>query len=116
MSADGNIVAIGSPDNDGTAFNAGHVRIYSWSGSAWVQKGLDIDGEAYRDKSGSSVSLSSDGSKVAIGATSNDGAGTDAGHTRIYEFVINSCTSGSIIYNTATGKFNFCEDGLWVEK
>ena len=26
------------------------------------------------------------------------------------------CISGSIIYNTETGKFNFCEDGIWVEK
>lgn len=26
------------------------------------------------------------------------------------------CISGSIIYNTVTGKFNFCEDGVWVEK
>lgn len=26
------------------------------------------------------------------------------------------CINGSIIYNTATGKFNFCEDGIWVEK
>jgi len=26
------------------------------------------------------------------------------------------CVNGSIIYNTATGKFNFCEDGIWVEK
>jgi len=24
--------------------------------------------------------------------------------------------NGAIIYNTVTGKFNFCEDGLWVEK
>ena len=26
------------------------------------------------------------------------------------------CTNGSIIYNTETGKFNFCENGIWVEK
>ncbi len=26
------------------------------------------------------------------------------------------CENGSIIYNTETGKFNFCEDGVWVEK
>lgn len=25
-------------------------------------------------------------------------------------------TNGAIIYNTETGKFNFCEDGVWVEK
>lgn len=26
------------------------------------------------------------------------------------------CINGAIIYNTTTGKFNFCEDGAWVEK
>lgn len=26
------------------------------------------------------------------------------------------CINGSIIYNTETGKFNFCENGVWVEK
>lgn len=29
---------------------------------------------------------------------------------------IESCINGSVIYNTETGKFNFCEDGIWVEK
>ena len=39
------------------------------------QLGLDIDGEAAGDSSGRSVSLSSDGSRVAIGANYNDGNG-----------------------------------------
>ena len=26
------------------------------------------------------------------------------------------CVNGSIIYNTEAGKFDFCEDGVWVEK
>jgi uncharacterized delta-60 repeat protein len=86
LSSDGSIVAIGAPYNDGTGSNAGHVRIYEWSGSAWVQKGSDIDGEAAGDESGYSVSLSSDGSIVAIGATKNDGTGSNAGHVRIYEW------------------------------
>ena len=30
--------------------------------------------------------------------------------------LIGKCTNGSIIYNTETNKFNFCEDGVWVEK
>ena len=34
----------------------------------WTQQGSDIDGEAASDQSGYSVSLSSDGSTVAIGA------------------------------------------------
>ncbi len=29
---------------------------------------------------------------------------------------LNPCISGSIIYNTESGKFNFCEGGIWVEK
>ena len=35
--------------------------------SNWIQDGNDIDGEAERDQSGTSVSLSSDGMIVAIG-------------------------------------------------
>jgi len=86
LSSDGNTLAIGAVNNDGTGSNAGHVRIYEWSGSAWVQKGADIDGEAAGDLSGSSVSLSSDGNTLAIGAANNDGTGSQAGHVRIYEW------------------------------
>ena len=46
---------------------AGHVRVYSYYNS-WSQVGADIDGEAAGDQSGYSVSLSSDGTIVAIGA------------------------------------------------
>ena len=52
----------------------------------WVQRGGDIDGESVDDWSGNSISLSSDGSVVAIGAILNDGYGGDeSGHVRIYE-------------------------------
>lgn len=52
----------------------------------WLQMGQDIDGEAARDQSGISVSLSSDGKTVAIGAHYNDGVnGEDSGHVRVYK-------------------------------
>jgi hypothetical protein len=83
---DANTVAIGAVYNDGSAINAGHVRIYSWSGSAWTQKGDDIDGEAaVSDQSGFSVSMP-DANTVAIGAIRNDGTAADAGHVRIYSW------------------------------
>jgi len=82
---DANTLAIGAFLNDGKATNAGHVRIYSWSGSAWMQKGADIDGEAADDRSGSSVSMP-DANTVAIGAEFNDGKATYAGHVRIYSW------------------------------
>jgi hypothetical protein len=86
LSSDGNCVAIGAPANDGSGASAGHVRIYQWNGTTWVQQGADIDGEAAGDQSGRSVSLSSDGARVAIGAYLNDGSGGDAGHVRIYQW------------------------------
>jgi hypothetical protein len=82
---DSNTVAIGAPYNDGNGIFAGHVRIYSWNGSAWIQKGVDIDGEAADDRSGWSVSMP-DSNTVAIGAIFNNGNGGNAGHVRIYRW------------------------------
>jgi hypothetical protein len=77
LSSDGTTVAIGARYNDGNGSGSGHVRIYAWNSatSAWEQQGADIDGEAANDWSGNSVSLSSDGTTVAIGAHGNDGNG-----------------------------------------
>ena len=86
LSSDGTRVAIGAPYNDGNGNSSGHVRIYELSGGTWSQLGSDIDGEAAADQSGYSVSLSSDGTRVAIGTYGNDGTGSFAGHVRIYEF------------------------------
>ena len=89
LSSDGNTVAVGSIYTEppgGDATNTGKTRIYAWDGSAWVQRGSDIFGEAASDLSGNSVSLSDDGKTVAIGAWQNDGNGSQAGHTRIYKW------------------------------
>jgi uncharacterized protein (DUF736 family) len=86
ISSNGSIVAIGAPANSQNGFNAGHVRIYQNQGGAWTQLGQDIDGEAAYDEFGSAVSISSDGSIVAIGAFGNDGNGSYAGHVRVYEY------------------------------
>ena len=107
MSSDGNTIVIGALFNDATGASAGHVRIYEWSASAWNQKGVDIDGEAYDDKSGSSVSMSSDGNTIANGAPFNDGAtAINAGHVRIYNFCI---TTQIIDYQTA------CDTYQWID-
>ena len=99
LSGDGNTVAIGAYGNDGNGSAAGHARIYSWIGSSWIQLGQDIDGEAGGDQSGYSVSLSSDGETIAVGAPFNDGNGSDAGHTRIYNY-------NGIYWNQVGGDIN----------
>ena len=77
---DANTLAIGADGNDG---GAGHVRVYTWSGTAWVQKGVDINGEGTTNWSGRSVSMP-DANTLAIGAPYNDGGGILAGHVRVY--------------------------------
>jgi hypothetical protein len=86
LSADGTIIAIGAPYNDGNGSNSGHVRVYKWNGTIWTKLGSDIDGEAANDYSGTSVSLSADGTIVAIGAPGNDGNGSNSGHVRVYKY------------------------------
>jgi len=99
LSSDGSRVAIGAPHNNGTGIDAGHVRIYEYSGGSWTQFGSDIDGEAAGDELGRSVSLSSDGSRVAIEAYHNDGTGTGAGHVRIFGLPLSSINQISPQYN-----------------
>jgi hypothetical protein len=86
LSADGSTVAIGAPRSASGGLNSGQVRVYSWNGTAWIQKGLGIDGEAEGDLSGNFVVINNDGSLLAIGAEFNDGAGKDAGHVRVFEW------------------------------
>ncbi len=104
VDSDGDHVAIGAPYNDGTGTNAGHVRVFRYSSGSWSQLGSDIDGEAAGDEFGYSVSLDSDGDRVAIGAPYNDGTGTDGGHVRVFEYSNGSWTQlGSDIDGEAAG-------------
>ena len=97
LSSDGTRVAIGARYNDGNGDSSGHVRVYKYEYGTWTQLGLDIDGEAAGDNSGRSVSLSSDGTRVAIGAYGNDGNGDSSGHVRVFSF---TNPPGATIYNS----------------
>jgi hypothetical protein len=89
LSVNGNRIAVAAESNDGNGLNAGHVRIYELTGDSWLQLGSDLDGEFQGDKFGSSVSLTGDGKRIAIGAIWN---GITAGHVRIFDWVNNEWT------------------------
>jgi hypothetical protein len=57
--------------------------VHTYANGAWSQCGGDIDGEIGH-LFGSSVSLSSDGNVLAVGAP---GAYANAGQVRVYEYV-----------------------------
>jgi hypothetical protein len=87
LSSNGKRLAVGAPHN----FQRGSTRIYEWTSGTWTKIG-DIAGgvfnNIYSDGSGKSVSLSSNGMRVAIGAFKSDGSnGSKSGQTRVYEFV-----------------------------
>ena len=86
ISNDGSIVAIGVPYH--TSLNRGTVRIYKYNSGTeiWDQLGTDIDGDYNLDTNGWSVSLSSDGTIVAIGAHVNDAGGPSSGHVTIHKY------------------------------
>ena len=87
LSKMGDVIAIGSKKDHGNDKWSGIVRVYHvdpTSSLGWAQVGSDIDGESSFDYSGHSVSLSDDGTVLAVGATHNDGNGKDSGHVRMY--------------------------------
>jgi len=110
-SLDGQRLAVGAPLNDGNGFDAGHVRVFEFSGEDWIQIGADIDGEAAYDESGGSISLSSRGNRLAIGARLNDEAGFDAGHVRVYQW---SGPGWEQVGDDIDGEFAYDESGVSV--
>ncbi|GGG20684.1 hypothetical protein GCM10011344_21710 [Dokdonia pacifica] len=83
LSTNGNIVAIGARLNDNdNGISSGHVRVFQFQNDLWRQIGNDIDGEMPGDQSGISVSLSDNGSIVAIGSNLSNGG---KGHVRIFD-------------------------------
>jgi hypothetical protein len=84
ISADGTLIAIGAPYN--VAWGKGIVRIYKYnSGTDWTKRG-EITGTQMGEHNGFSVSLSADGTTVAVGSEKYDSnnTGDKEGRVRIF--------------------------------
>jgi hypothetical protein len=79
----GNRLAIGVAYDDGAGNDHGRVRVYDWSGSAWQQIGVSIDGKAEKEYFGISVAFNADASRLAIGGACY---GTAGGVVRVYDW------------------------------
>lgn len=84
ISADGSRVAIGAPDNGN-----GYVKVFDLVGGVWSIVDVTISGTDVGDKAGLSVSLSDDGSRVAVGAPSHD---SNKGQVRVFALESGSWT------------------------
>ena len=124
ISGNGTRVAIGGSLNDAatgvTTANRGHVKIYEYNATtkAWAQLGSDIVGTTDLDQLGFSVSLSNDGSRVAIGCPHS---ASDKGHVEIYDYSTGSGWSKvgtNIVGATAGMRYGYAvslsNDGTYV--
>jgi len=84
ISANGNIVAIGAPSNDNNGSSSGLVKVYEKINGLWSQIGQTLQG-SNGDQFGQSLSLSSDGSIIVIGAPYNDDNGYNFGQMKVFE-------------------------------
>lgn len=67
---DGNVIAIGIPGKYANGNNgAGAVRIYRYQSEEWKQLGKDINGRHSDEQFGYSVSMSLDGTRLAVGVS-----------------------------------------------
>ena len=82
LSGDGMSVAVGAP---GAYGSRGRVAVYILTGSVWQNLG-NLYGDNDGDQFGFSVSLSTNGTRLTVGAKQNDAAGNDAGSVRVYDW------------------------------
>jgi hypothetical protein len=89
LSGNGNRLAVGYKGSNAALSAAGLVCIFDWNGSTWVQYGDTIYGDGINVYSGHSVTLSDNGSILAIGAIQGTGPvnqfSNQEGQVRIYE-------------------------------
>ena len=128
LSGDGNTLAVGTSNEDGsstgvngvqdtttTASNSGAVYLFRRIGGAWSQQAyIKASNSGMSDQFGNSVSLSDDGNTLAVGATGegssstgvngaqNDNSASDAGAVYLFRFNTGSNTWSQQAYIKAS--------------
>ena len=123
ISEDGDLVAVGSQLNDNiNGDSAGHVRIFQYVQSDrfdghWVQVGDPILGEGTSDSFGTALSMSGDGSTIAIGGPLTDIVYYE-GHVRIFRLdslnkwiQLGNSIDGTVKQGQFGGQVSLSQDG-----
>lgn len=84
---DGISFVAGSPNNNTNGPFTGTMRVFEWSGSAWVQKGSTILGAPPPSYIfGFCTAISGDGNTIAANAEGFSGSGFEMGHVRVFRW------------------------------
>jgi len=79
LNSAGDVLAVGANRNSSNGVSSGQTRVFRNISGTWIQLDNNINGLQANTFSGWSVSLNSDGSKLAVGAPFNG-----AGNTRVF--------------------------------
>ena len=85
VAIDGNVAAVGAPDDDDNGEDSGSVYVYRYDGSDWIEEAklLASDGAA-DDDFGTAIALTDD--VLIVGAHLDDDNGEDAGSVYVYRY------------------------------
>lgn len=118
LSYDGKTLAAYAFGNDDAGSDAGQLKVFEYKTGAWTQIGGDINGEKAGDGDWSStISLSNDGSTVALGSPLNISEGTNRGEVRVFKNVTGawvkqgSTLVGDSIYDRFGSSISLNNDG-----
>ncbi len=91
ISSDGTTIAVSSPSAAGSS-RAGTAQVFRLSAGAWTQVGNTLQGGQISDTFGDGLSLSANGSRIAVSAPNDraggvSGGGSPAGRVRVFDLV-----------------------------
>lgn len=84
LSSDGKTLAVGAPHNSSNGTYSGEVRVYKYLSGSWYKIGSSINGLQDAIRSGQSLSLSANGSVLAVGSPASSNI---SGSVQIYEYI-----------------------------
>ncbi len=116
ISHDGNRIVFSETITTSTNEISGHVKIYEWSADQWVKLGNTLTTPSLADSYGQSVTMSSNGTRIAVGAPTRGEQGIgNTGAVYIYEDQNGNFEDIGQILGTALGSLgeglDMSEDG-----
>lgn len=97
LSADGSTVAAGAYLDDEKCEDCGAAYVFRYNGSNWTQKKIKPSAADLKQGFGISVSLSGDGSILAVGARTANAQYTDAGAVYVYRLQGNNASETRLL-------------------
>ena len=111
ISKDGNIIAVSSPGSDITGTDRGFVKVFSWNGSSWAQRGGTFYGISNNDLITSSK-LSADGNYLVF--SYNDTVVSNKGFTGVYIYDSNKIVEDTNVNSASYGPIGWSRVGGFI--